>query len=288
MAGKGTFRWVATDLTLALEEGRRRLDLSPLGCVALGRALAGAVLLQRLSFKVPARLTLEVRGDGPIGSIRAEAEHSGRVRGTVGNPRVEAPIGDFEIAGAVGKGSLFVTRETSGPDASRYTSQVALVSGELGDDLTHYLEQSEQISSAVLLGVLPVPSGIAAAGGLAVEALPGTEDEDLQQLERNIHSLQGVSSYLAEGGVAPLLAAVFEGFDLEYLDHQLLEYACRCNRTRLLEYLRRLSPDDLEEMAAEDGGCEAICSYCGSRYQYDSEELLPGRAADAAAGADEV
>ncbi len=273
LAGRGTLRWVAADLTLALEEARRRLDLSPLASVALGRALVGAVLLQRLSLKVPARLILEVRGDGPLGSVRAEAEHTGRVRGTVANPRVEGTDGPYRVSRALGAGSLFVTREMTGSASGRYTSQVALVSGELADDLTHYLEQSEQIRSAVLLGVLPTSTGIGAAGGLIVEALPGTEESDLLRLERNIHSLEGVSSYLSSGGVPRLLAATFEGLELETLDHQALEYGCRCDRSRLLGYLQALGTEELEDLAEEDGGCEAVCSFCGNRYSYDPCEL---------------
>lgn len=279
LAGKGTFRWVAADLTLGLEEARRRLDLSPLASVALGRALVGAALLQRLSFKVPARLILEIRGDGPLGSIRAEAEETGRVRGTVGNPRLGGIDDVSSVASAIGKGSLFVSRETKGRKAARHTSQVRLVSGELGDDLAHYLEQSEQIRSAVLLGVLPISTGIDAAGGLIVEALPGTEDGDLDRLERNIHSLEGVSSYLSSGGVPRLLSAVFEGFDVEYLEQQPLGYYCSCDRARLLDLLRTLGAKDREELAGDDGSCEVVCSFCGNRYVYEPSELSDEHAA---------
>ena len=288
LAGKGTFRWVVADLTLALEEARRRLDMSPLAAVALGRALVGAVLLLRLSFKVPARLILELRGNGPLGLVRAEVDHLGRVRGTVGNPRVQGAEDDFSVAEALGKGSLFVTRETRGSGAARYTSQVALVSGELGDDLTHFLEQSQQIRSAVLLGVLPVPIGIAAAGGLIVEALPGTEESDLAKLERNIHSLEGVSSYLSSGGMPRLLAATFAGFDVEVLEKRPLEYSCSCNRGRLLDLLRQLEPEEIEEMKVQTGNCEAVCSYCGNRYFYDPEELSAGPASGLADAANEL
>ena len=279
LAGNGTFRWVAADLTLVLEEARRRLDLSPLASVALGRSLTGAALLQRLAFKVPARLILEVSGDGTLGSVRAEAESTGGMRGTVANPRVEGGTGDFRIAGALGEGSLRVTRESAG---RRYTSQVSLISGELGDDLTHYLEQSEQVRSAILLGVLPVRTGIAAAGGLIVEALPGTDEDSLRQLETNINSLEGVSRQLEAGGVPRLLAGAFAGLDPEQLERFSLEYRCRCDRERLLSYLRALGTEDLSEVAEADGSCEAVCSYCGNRYLYRPREL--SSSADAALG----
>lgn len=270
LAGQGTFRWVAVDLTLVLEEARRRLDLSPLASVALGRALAGAVLLQRLSFKEPSRVILEIDGDGPLGLVRAEAERTGWLRGTVANPRLAGEGDTFKMAPAVGEGFLCVTREIGD---RRYTSKVHLVSGELGDDLTHFLEQSQQIRSAVLLGVLPVSTGIGAAGGLIVEALPGTEAAAIARLEANIRSLTGVSGYLREGSVRPLVAATFEGFDLEHLERRQLEYHCRCDRSRLLGYLRALGPEDLDDLAEDDGSCEAVCSFCGNRYLYASSEL---------------
>ena len=270
LAGNGTFRWVAADLTLALEEARRRLDLSPMASVALGRALVGAVLLQRLSFKAPSRVIVEIDGSGPLGSVRAEAECTGWVRGTVANPRFSADGAAFSIAEALGEGFLCVTRELGG---KRHTSKVNLVSGELGDDLTHYLEQSEQIRSAVLLGVLPVSTGVAAAGGLIVEALPGTEDDAIERLEDNIRSLTGVSGYLRKGGVPRLLAATFEGFDVEDSEHRDLEYRCRCDRSRLLGYLQALGRDELDDLAEDDGSCEAVCSFCGIRYLYSQSEL---------------
>lgn len=271
LAGRSTFRWVAADLSLVLEEARRRLDLSPLSAVALGRLLTGAALVLRLSFKVPARLVLEVTGDGELGSVRAEVENDGGVRGTVANPRVETPEGgEMRIAEAIGRGFLKITRDSKG---KRHTSQVALVSGELGDDLTHYLEQSMQIRSAVLLGVLPHSRGIRVAGGLVVEALPGTEDEDISRLESNIRAIEGVSRCLRVGGVPKLLAAVFAGFEPEILEQRPLEYRCRCDRDRLLAQLRGLSRDDRDYLVKEENTCEAVCSFCGTRYEFSALEL---------------
>lgn len=270
LAGRGTFRWVAADLTLVVEEARRRLDLSPVAAVALARGLTAAALLLRLSLKVPARVVLEVSGDGPLGSLRAEAEFTGGMRGTVANPHVSGTADEFRIAGAVGKGTLRVTRETGG---KRYSSQVNLVSGELGDDLTHYLEQSEQIRSAVLLGTLPARNGIATAGGLIVEALPGTDDDSIRRLEANISALEGVSRHLRVGGVGSLVNALFDGLAPEILERYDLEYRCRCDRERLLAYLQALGEEDLDTVAEEDGGCEAVCSFCGIRYRFERAEL---------------
>jgi molecular chaperone Hsp33 len=250
--------------------------LSPLSAVALGRALVGAVLLRRIALKVPARLILTVDGDGALGRIVAEASTGGTVRGLIGNPRLATPDdGSMALAPWVGRGALNVTRER---DGESYSSQVELVSGEIGEDLAHYLEQSEQIRSAVLVGVLPQPTGIAAAGGLIVEALPGTPGEVLKDLESNVRSLAGVSATLAAGGPAALKAGVLAGFDLEPLEDVPLAYECGCNRERLRERLQTLALADLEELLAADSTCEAECAFCGERYQFTADELLPAPA----------
>jgi molecular chaperone Hsp33 len=261
------------DLALPLEEARRRLDLSPISAVALGRALTAAVLLRRIALKVPSRIVLVVAGDGPLGRVVAESEAGGGVRGMVGNPRVETPgDGSMALAPWVGRGTLNVTRETG---EKRYSSQVELVTGEIGLDLAHFLEQSEQIRSAVLLGVLPKPTGIAAAGGLIVEALPGTPADVIQQLEGNIRGVTGVSQTLAAGGLGALQAAVLSGFDVEPLEERPLVYRCGCDRERLRSQLAPIAESELEELVGADGLCEAECAFCGQRYQFRVEELRP-------------
>jgi len=270
LAARGSLRWVAADITSALEEARRRLDLSPIAAVALGRALAGAALVQRIALKVPARLTLEILGDGTLGKIFAEADREGGLRGLVGRPQHPTPAEGLHIAPLIGKGSLRVTRE--GAQRS-YSSQVELVSGELGDDLTHYLQQSEQIRSAVLLGVLVRPEGIAAAGGFIVEALPGTEDAVVEELERNIRHREGVSVYLERGGIPALAEMVLHGFDREPLDSLALEYRCRCNREKLLRQLIPIAGLELDSLLDERGVCRAECAFCGEIYEYAAEEL---------------
>jgi molecular chaperone Hsp33 len=273
LAARGSLRWVVVDLTLPLEEVRRRLDLSPISSVALGRALAGVALLRRVALKVPAKMTLAVDGDGPLGRVVAEAV-SGAVRGLVGNPRVATPEdGSLDLAPFVGRGSLQVSRETGD---RRYSSQVELVSGEIGDDLVHYLEQSEQIRSAVLLGVLPRPTGIAAAGGLIVEALPGTPEEVVESLEENLRTLEGVSRRLERGGLGGLQHAVLSGFDVEVLETAPLAYRCSCDRGRLRAQLAALPADDLESLFAEAPTCRAECAYCGQRYEFAADELRQG------------
>jgi len=271
VAAAGDLRWAAVDVAGPLEEARYRLDLSPVSAVALGRALAAATLLLRFTTKAAGRLLVEILGDGRLGKVVAEADSEGRLRGRVGKPRLATPDRDkLAIGWAVGKGLLRVTREE---ERGRYTSQVELVSGEMGRDLVHYLEQSQQIHSAAMLGVLPRPTGIAAAGGVLIEAFPGTPEETLAKLESNIAALEGVSAYLAGGGIAALRDAVLDGFDREDLERHRLAYSCRCSRETLLAQLQQLSTADVEAIVDDSGHCVAECAFCGTIYRYPSDEL---------------
>lgn len=272
VAARGDLRWAAVDLARPVEEARARLDLSLIAAVALGRALSAAVLVLRFTTKQSGRLLIEVAGDGPLKKIVAEADTEGCLRGLVGNPKLATPEdGSMAIGWAVGKGILRVTRE--GERSGRYTSQVELVTGELGGDLVHYLEQSQQIRSAAMLGVLPRPSGIAAAGGVLVEAFPGTPDDTVARLEANIAGLEGVSAYLDQGGGGALRDAVLEGFGREELERHTLAYRCRCSREGLLQQLRNFPGEDLDAIVDESRLCVAECAFCGALYRYRSEEL---------------
>lgn len=275
LAGEGALRWAAVDLTDIVREARDRRDLSPVSAAALGRCLAGAALLHRLATKTPTRLVLEVRGDGPLRQVLAETDDEGNLRGLVGEPQVDVPHypnGKLAVGTAVGKGFLRVLREHGG--GASYHSQVELVNGEIGEDLAHYLDQSEQTSSAVLLGVLARPDGVAAAGGMIVEVLPGASDEAIEKLQENISRIRGVSHLIEEGSIPNVLESVLGGFDRVVKEERLLRYRCRCSRERLLHHLILLSADDRDYLREKDGAIDADCVFCGAHYRFTREELL--------------
>lgn len=272
LADREGLRWAAVDITKPLEDARRRLDLSPVAVVALGRTMAAAALLLRFTTKDVGRTVVEVLGDGPLGKVIAEAYSDGGVRGLVGTPQLaHDPSVGLSVGTAVGKGLLRVSRERRG---KTYQSQVELVDGEIGNDLAHYLDQSEQIRSAAMVGVLPRPDGIAAAGGLLVEALPGAEDAAIGRLEANIGALQGgVSTVVHQVGLDGLVTAVMQGFAHEALERYPLVYRCRCSVESLAAALSTLPVQDLDYVTAEDGTCEAVCGYCGARHRFDRASL---------------
>jgi molecular chaperone Hsp33 len=277
MAGNGAFRWAVADITEVVAEARDRFDLWPVPAAALGRCLAGAALLQRLSNKTPSRLLLEVRGDGPILRVLAEADDQGNLRGMVGDGQVQVPDwpgGKLGVGRAVGKGFLRVLREYEGGNS--YHSQVELVSGEIGEDVAYYLSQSEQTRSAVLLGVLGKPAGVVAAGGMVVEVLPGAPEEAVATLESNIAAMRGVSHLLEEGGAAHVVETVLAGLDREVKEVRPLRYRCRCDRERLRHHLILLSDEDRDYLRTDDGSIDADCAFCGTHYRFMPDELTAG------------
>ena len=276
MAGEGAFRWAVVDLTDVVQEARDRRDLGPVSTAALGRCMAGAALLLRLATKTPSRLAVEVRGDGPILRVLAEADKEGNLRGLVGEPRVDVPHlpnTKLAVGNAVGKGYLRVLREYEGRGG--YHSQVELVTGEIGDDLAHYLQQSEQTRSAVLLGVLGKPQGVVAAGGMIVEVLPGASEAAVAKLEENVSGIRGVSELLEAGGIPHVVDTVLSGLDRELLETAPMQYRCRCNREKLLHHLVLLSDEDRDYLRRENGTIDADCVFCGEHYEFSPDELAP-------------
>jgi len=269
VAAHSSLRWAAVDLAEPVEEARRRCDLSPLAAVALGRALVSASLLLRFSTKKAGRLSVEVAGDGALGKVVAEATSRGFVRGLVGNPCLPS------LSAAVGKGVYKVTQ--SAEDGSgRYESQVRLVSGELGKDLVHYLEQSQQIRSAALLGVLPRPEGVVQAGGVLIEAFPGVAEETLRVLEANLAAVGGeVSAGLEAGGLEGLLSGCLEGFDRRELERHELTYGCGQGREDIRSKLLHLKDEELDEVVDSEGLFTADCAYCARRFTFSRDELVP-------------
>jgi molecular chaperone Hsp33 len=218
---------------------------------------------------------LELTGDGPIRRVVAEADERGNLRGMVGDPRVDVPHyenGKLAVGTAVGQGFLRVLREHPG---GSYRSQVELVSGEVGDDVAHYLVQSEQTRSAVLLGVLGRPSGVAAAGGLIVEVLPGAGEAAIGHLEENLAGIRGVSWLMEEGGVDHVLDTVLAGFDREVHEERELSYRCRCSRDRLRRHLEMMSDEDRHYLREDRDELEAECAFCGTTYRFAAEEIGP-------------
>lgn len=275
MAGGGDFRILAAQTTNTVETAREILDLSPVAADALGRALTGSLLLARLLDKDVRNqyVTLRFEGTGPLGVVIAEATVTGGARGYVGNPVPQDT--SLDVSRAIGRGMLTVVRGTP-PAGKPYTSQVILETGGIATELTRYLARSEQIASAVLLGVMNRREGVAAAGGIIIQAFPHTSEEAIAEVENRIKQAPPLSTLIEKMPIEHVVAQVLEGMEYKQIDESFnvpLEYRCTCSRERALAPLALFSRDDIRQMV-DEGGSDVICQFCGRKYSFSSEDLL--------------
>ncbi|MEB3327729.1 MAG: Hsp33 family molecular chaperone HslO [Candidatus Sericytochromatia bacterium] len=274
-AAGGRIRAVAIRSTDLAEEARCRHDLSPTAAAAMGKAMTGTLLLAA-TLRKSGRLNMRLVGGGPLGGIFVDAGTDGTVRGYVGNPAVELaprPDGHLDVGGAVGRdGFLSVTYDLG---RRPYTGTVALTSGEVADDITAYLAHSEQIPSAVSLGIYVDHGRVVSAGGLLVQLLPEAGDEIAERLEQAIRALPSFSEMdQAHLSLVQVLERALEGFAVEILQEDLgVRFACHCDLERVLNALRMLGAEELQDMIATDGCAEVRCHFCGQRYQVSREQL---------------
>lgn len=277
MACGGDFRVIAAQTTHALEKARLLCALSPVAASALGRALTSAVLLARLLDKqiTHQAVSLRFEGNGPLGPVLAEATMTGEIRGYVANPHYEDTACD--VGEAIGsRGHLTVVRK-SPPSGKPYTSQVELVSGEVAKDVAHYLASSEQIPSALLLGVFNRHEGVAASGGLVIQAFPHASSEAISAIEDCVRKAPPLSVLLDGLTIEQAVAEILVDVDYKKLDSSFdtpIEYACTCNRERALRLYRYFTPQEIGEMINETADSEAVCQFCGQKYYFTSEDLL--------------
>ena len=278
-AAEGGIRAVGVITTRLTEEARQRHNLSYVATAALGRTMTAGLLLVSSMKRAESRINIRIRGNGPLGGILIDAGLDGTVRGYVDNPTIELPPsakGKLDVGGAVGQdGYVYVVRDVG--YGYPYSSTVELVSGEIGDDLTHYLVTSEQTPSALVLGVFVEASGVTAAGGLLIQVLPkAASDETLVELlESRLASLSGFTPLLQEGKTLPDIFELLLGdLGLEILPEvQLVRFHCRCSFDRALRALRLFGTAELQDMIDRDHGAEAVCEFCGNVYRATREEL---------------
>lgn len=280
-AAEGGIRAVGVITTRLTEEARIRHKLSSEATAALGRTMAGGLLLVSSMKREGSRVNIRVKGNGPLGGILVDAGLDGTVRGYVDNPSVELPPnerGKLDVGGVVGReGYLYVVRDVG--YGYPYSSTVELVSGEIGDDITHYLVNSEQTPSALLLGVLVGTEGVRASGGLLLQVLPkAARDEALvQTLEERAQIIQqtGLTSLLNAGKTLPeIFEHLLGDMGLVILPEiQMIRFHCGCSFDRVLGALKMLGEAELQDMIEKDHGAEATCHFCGEVYQASSDEL---------------
>jgi molecular chaperone Hsp33 len=305
-AADNQLRCMAAVTTNLVGEACRRHRTFPTASAALGRTLTGGLLLGS-GVKDLEKLTVHFDCDGPIGDIIAQADPLGNVRGYVSNPEADATAmnerGKLDVRAVVGGGKLYVTRDAGfeiGLMKEPYRGMVPIVSGEIGEDIAYYLARSEQVNSAVGLGVLMNIDGaealhpgnghgspesftaefsldslrVAAAGGFIVQMMPSADDGLAAHLERNISRAPYATDMVREG-LSPIemLQAVLGDLDLLVLEEKEPRFYCQCSRERALLIISALGREEVEDMLEKDSGAELICHFCNEAYQISAEEL---------------
>lgn len=278
-AAEGGIRAVGVISTRLTEEARRRHKLSYVATAALGRTMSAGLLLASSMKREGSRVNIRVKGQGLIGGMLIDAGLDGSVRGYVDNPAIELPpneLGKLDVGGAVGKdGYLYVVRDVG--YGYPYSSTVELISGEIGDDIAHYLATSEQTPSALVVGVFVGAEGVTAAGGILLQVLPkAARDEALVEiLESRVAKLSGFTPLLQASKTLPeIFEHLLGDMNLVILPEvQMVRFHCGCSFDRVLGALKMLGEAELQDMIEKDEGAEATCHFCGEVYQASSDEL---------------
>lgn len=260
--------------TEVVAELQRRHDTWPTATAALGRAVAAGLMMGAM-LKDEQKLTIQIKGNGPLGQIVVDANAKGEARGYVDNPHVDLPPneqGKLDVKGAVGtEGALYIIKDLGLKEP--YRGSIPIISGELGEDFTYYFAKSEQTPSAVAVGVLVNPDGsVRAAGGFILQLLPGLSDEEISEMERRLANLRPVTEMLDSGmSLEEIISEVVDDVNVgETMD---AVFRCQCSDERVERTLISMGREELENLADEDEPVEVVCHFCNEKYLFEKEDL---------------
>lgn len=275
-AANDQIRAFAAVTTEMVETAREHHNTSPVATAALGRLLTAGAMMGSMMKGGKDVLTLQIKAGGPLQGITVTADSQGNVKGYVGNPDVCIPAnskGKLDVAGAVGPGFLTVIKDMGLKEP--YSGQVMLQTCEIAEDLTYYFATSEQVPSAVGLGVLMNKNNtVRQAGGFIVQLMPFAEEEVISSLEQNVQKINSVTNLLEEGHTPEsLLEKVLEGFDVQINEKMDTRFRCNCSKERVAKALISIGRKELNEMIQEGKPIEMNCHFCNTNYNFTVEEL---------------
>ena len=275
-AADGQIRVFAATTRDLVEKARKIHGTSPVATAALGRLLTGAAMMGSMMKGMSDVLTVQIMGDGPIGSMTVTADSMSRVKGFVQNPEVMLPAskeGKLDVGGAVGMGMLRVIKDLGLKEP--YVGETELISGEIAEDLTVYFATSEQTPSSVALGVLMNRDNtVAQAGGFIIQLMPDARSEVISHLEKKLTEVTSVSGLLEEGMTPEeILEYIFAGFDLKLLDKIPTSYYCNCSKDRVEKALISLGTKELNAMIEDGEPITMNCHFCDTSYTFSVDEL---------------
>lgn len=276
VAGDGFIKMAVITARDTVQKAREIHGCTPTASAALGRTLCATSLLGNMLKGEKNSLTVRIQGGGPAGIVIAVSDYEGNVRGYIDNPLVDLPLrpdGKLDVGGAVGReGMLTVSRDLGMKEP--YIGSTELVNGEIAEDFTSYLLESEQVPSACGLGVLvDTDTSIRAAGGFIVQLMPGADESLINVLEDNIFFMDQLTTILDEDGAEEVFAQVLKGLDYQILGESPVEYRCGCSRERVREAISVIDRAELRDMIGAGKDIEVCCDFCAARYVFTPEDL---------------
>ena len=278
LAYNGKIDIIAIEATELVEEARKVHDLSPLATATLGRTLTMAALMASNMKGENDKLTIQIKGNGPIGSITVTADSKERVRGYVENPYVDLDLksnGKLDVGSAVGNdGFLYVIKDIGLKDP--YIGMSKLITGEIAEDFANYYYTSEQKNTAVALGVLVDKNGVKRAGGFIVSAMPDATEDELFILENRLQEAKPISQMLEENmSLLDIAKDITGDVNIKILEDEQKnpKYECDCSKERMKTALISVGKEELRNIIAEDGKAELVCHFCNKKYEFNEEEL---------------
>ena len=286
----GSYRVYLAVTTDLVEEARRIHDTTPVATAGLGRVLTGAGIMGLMLKNQSDKLTVIFKGDGPAKQILATSFADGRVKGYIANPYVDLPlneVGKLDVGGSLGIGELTVIKDLGLREP--YVGTIALVDGEIADDLTAYYYISEQQNTAISLGVkVDTDCSVMAAGGMIIQMLPDAEEGAVDALEEMLTDLPPITTLVEEAAKAAegqgeekmlsyMMERIFgqmpEAYRVVGLEFRDLRWECDCSEERLEQVLMTIGEKDLTDIIEEDGQAELVCQFCCKKYHFDKEHL---------------
>ena len=249
----------------------------PVATAAIGRVLTAAALMGAQLKNETDTVTVQFAGDGPLGKIVAVTDSESKVRGYVENPLADLPLnkkGKIDVGGGIGKGRLSIVRDLGMKEP--YVGQVPIVTGEVAEDITYYYAKSEQIPTAVGLGVLvDTDYSVKASGGFMIQLMPFATEDTAVKLEEQIRKCESVTKMITDGmSVEDILFTVCDGFDIMLENATVTpKYECKCSKERMERALISIGREELSKLIDENGSAELTCQFCDMEYCFNKEEL---------------
>lgn len=275
-AANDQIRFFAATTRELTETARAIHNTSPTATAALGRLLTAGAMMGSMNKNEDDLTTLQIKGNGPIGSLMVTADGAAHVKGYAANPNVILPAnskGKLDVAGALGLGVLSVIKDIGLKEP--YVGQTQLVSGEIAEDLTYYFATSEQVPSSVALGVLISPENtVQQAGGFIIQLMPFAEDALIDTLEERLKNYTSITTLLNQGMTPEeMMENLFQDYDIRIMDKIPTVYQCDCSRERVERAVLSISRKDIEEMIHDNQPIEVNCHFCGKHYTFSPDDL---------------